>query len=185
MRVLAATNVDLSVSLARGTLREDFYYRINIIPVHLPPLRERLEDLALLVEHILHHHSFALEKKIQRVSPRVFDQMLAYHWPGNVRELANILERAIVKCSAEVIDEVDLPAPPRPAAEPSFQGNGLAGVSLKQWVSKSEKDYLRELLIKHKGKIGATAKEAKVDDKTLYRKMKRYGLDKESFKPSS
>lgn len=185
MRVIAATNVDLSLCLARGTLREDFYYRINIIPVHMPPLRERLEDLPILVEHILHHHSFAREKKIQKVSSKVFDQMLAYHWPGNVRELANILERAIIKCSDEIIDEVDLPTPPRQAPEPSYHGNGLVGLSLKQWVSKSEKDYLRDLLIKHKGKIGATAKEAKVDDKTLYRKMKRYGLDKESFKPSA
>src|SRR5437899_7805007 len=185
MRVIAATNVDLSLSLARGTLREDFYYRINIIPVHIPPLRERLEDLPLLVEHILRHHSFAREKKIQNVSPKVFDQMLAYHWPGNVRELENILERAIVKCLGGTIDEVDLPAPPRSAPDMPFRSNGEVGVSLKQWVLKSEKDYLRGLLIKHKGRIGATAKEAKVDDKTLYRKMRRHGLDKESFKPSA
>ena len=185
MRVIAATNVDLSLSLARGTLREDFYYRINIIPVHIPPLRERLEDLPLLVEHILRHHSFAREKKIQNVSPKVFDQMLAYHWPGNVRELENILERAIVKCPGGTIDEVDLPAPPRSAPDMPFRSNGEVGVSLKQWVLKSEKDYLRGLLIKHKGRIGATAKEAKVDDKTLYRKMRRHGLDKESFKPSA
>jgi DNA-binding NtrC family response regulator len=185
MRVIAATNVDLSLSLARGTLREDFYYRINIIPVHISPLRERLDDLPLLVEHLLRHHSFAREKKIQNVSPMVFDQMLAYHWPGNVRELENILERAIVKCPGGTIEEVDLPAPPRPAPDMPVRGNGEVGLSLKQWVLKSEKDYLRGLLIKHKGRIGATAKEAKVDDKTLYRKMRRHGLDKESFKPSA
>jgi DNA-binding NtrC family response regulator len=113
MRVIAATNVDLSVCLARGTLREDFYYRINVIPVQLPPLRERLEDLPLLINHILNKHSVAQEKQIRHVGPKVLDQMLAYHWPGNIRELENILERAIVKCQGEVIESVDLPAPPQ------------------------------------------------------------------------
>jgi DNA-binding NtrC family response regulator len=85
MRVIAATNVDLSVCLARGTLREDFYYRINVIPVQLPPLRERLEDLPLLINHILNKHPVAQEKQIRQVGPKVLDQMLAYHWPGNIR----------------------------------------------------------------------------------------------------
>ena len=97
MRVIAATNVDLSLCLARGTLREDFYYRINVIPIQLPPLRERLEDLPLLIDHILSRHPVAIERKIRQVAPKVLDQMLAYHWPGNIRELENILERAIVK----------------------------------------------------------------------------------------
>ena len=98
MRVIAATNVDLSLCLARGALREDFYYRINVIPVELPPLRERLEDLPLLINHILEKHPVARERSIRQVSPEVLDQMLAYRWPGNIRELENILERAIVKC---------------------------------------------------------------------------------------
>ena len=82
MRVIAATNVDLSLCLARGTLREDFYYRINVIPIQLPPLRERLEDLPLLIEHILSRHPVAMERKIRQVAPKVLDQMLAYHCPG-------------------------------------------------------------------------------------------------------
>lgn len=182
MRVIAATNVDLALCLARGTLREDFYYRVNIIPLHLPPLRERLEDLPLLVDHILRHHQIALEKKTQRISPRAFDQMLAYHWPGNVRELENILERAILKSQGEVIEEVDLPAPPQHVLDIPFSSNGEGEMSLKQWLGKSERDYLRRLLIKHRGGITSTAKEAGVDNKTLYRKMKRHGLHKESFK---
>jgi DNA-binding NtrC family response regulator len=181
MRVIGATNVDLSLSLARGTLREDFYYRINIIPVHLPPLRERLEDLPLLVEHILRRHAVAQEKGIQSVSSRTLDQMLAYHWPGNIRELENILERAILKCTGKAIDQVDLPAAPQRILDLPFLGNGQS-LSLKQWLSRSERDYLRGLLIKYKGSIHATAKEAKVDNKTLYRKMRKHGLHKESFK---
>ena len=182
MRVIAATNVDLSLCLARGTLREDFYYRINVIPIQLPPLRERLEDLPLLIEHILSRHPVAIERKTRQVAPKVLDQMLAYHWPGNIRELENILERAIVKSQGDVIENVDLPAPPQRILDSWYAGNGAREVSLKQWLSNSEKDYLRSLLIKYKGSISSTAKEAKVDNKTLYRKMRRHGLHKESFK---
>jgi transcriptional regulator with PAS, ATPase and Fis domain len=184
MRVVAATNVDLKICLARGTLREDFYYRINVIPLQLPPLRERLEDLPILISHILSKHSVAQERKIRQVAPKVLDQMLAYRWPGNIRELENILERAIVKCQGELIEDVDLPAPPQRVIDrhyvsvPSSNGE----FSLKQWLLRSEREYLRSLLIKHKGAISLTAKEAKVDNKTLYRKMRRHGLHKESFK---
>ncbi|HET8564311.1 MAG TPA: sigma-54 dependent transcriptional regulator [Candidatus Binatia bacterium] len=182
MRVIAATNVDLALCLARGSLREDFYYRINVIPLQLPPLRERLEDLPLLISHILSRHPVAKEKQICQVSPKVLDQVLTYHWPGNIRELENILERAIVKCRGDVVEEVDLPASPQHVVDVNFARNGAGDVSLKQWMLTSEKDYLRGLLIKYKGSISSTAKEAKVDNKTLYRKMKRHGLHKESFK---
>jgi DNA-binding NtrC family response regulator len=183
MRVIAATNVDLSLCLARGMLREDFYYRVNVIPVQLPPLRERLEDLPLLIDYILGRHPFARERNIRQVSSKVLDQMLAYHWPGNIRELENILERAIVKCTGTVLEEVDLPAPPQRVVDTYYvEGNGGDEKSLKQYLLNSEKDYLRGLLIKYKGGIGPTAKEARVDNKTLYRKMRRHGLHKESFK---
>jgi DNA-binding NtrC family response regulator len=182
MRVIAATNVDLSLCLARGALREDFYYRINVIPVQLPPLRERLEDLPLLINHMLNKHPIAKEKNIRQVAPKVLDQMLAYRWPGNIRELENILERAIVKCPGETIEEVDLPAPPQRVVDYPFLSIADGDMSLKRWLLRSEKEYLRGLLIKHKGGISLTAQEAKVDNKTLYRKMRRHGLHKESFK---
>lgn len=183
MRVIAATNVDLSLCLARGALREDFYYRINVIPVQLPPLRERLEDLPLLISHILEKHPVARERSIRQVSPEVLDQMLAYRWPGNIRELENILERAIVKCQGQIIVDVDLPAVSHQLAAPAtFTTSKDGALTLKQWLLKSEKEYLRDLLMKHEGSISATASEAKVDNKTLYRKMKRHGLQKELFK---
>ena len=183
MRVIAATNVDLSLCLTRGTLREDFYYRINVIPIQLPPLRERLEDLPLLINHILEKHPVARERAIRQVSPEVMDQMLAYRWPGNVRELENILERAIVKCPGSSIIDVDLPVVSHhSAAASSYIASNDRALTLKQWLLKSEKEYLRGLLMKHEGSISATAVEAKVDNKTLYRKMKRHGLQKESFK---
>jgi DNA-binding NtrC family response regulator len=182
MRVIAATNVDLLLCLTRGTLREDFYYRINVIPIQLPPLRERLEDLPLLINHILEKHPVARERAIRQVSSEVLDQMLAYRWPGNVRELENILERAIVKCQGPTIIDVDLPAVSHSAVVSTYIASNDAALTLKQWLLKSEKEYLRALLMKHEGSIAATAVEAKVDNKTLYRKMKRHGLQKESFK---
>src|SRR5919112_2128752 len=133
MRVIAASNVDLALCLARGTLREDFYYRINVIPVHLPPLRERLEDLPLLINHLLNKHPVARERSIRQVAPTVLDQMLAYRWPGNIRELENILERAIVKCPGELISEVDLPRPPQRVADSYYAHTTNGDLSLKQW----------------------------------------------------
>lgn len=182
MRVIAATNVDLSLCLARGSLREDFYYRINVIPIQLPPLRERLEDLPLLINHILGKHPVAKERNIRQLAPKILDQMLAYHWPGNIRELENILERAIVKCPHDTIEEVDLPTPPQRVVDYPFLNIADGDMSLKRWLLRSEKEYLRGLLIKHKGGISLTAQEAKVDNKTLYRKMRRHGLHKEFFK---
>ena len=151
MRVIAATNVDLSLCLARGMLREDFYYRINVIPVQLPPLRERLEDLPLLINHILNKHPIAKEKNIRQVAPKVLDQMLAYRWPGNIRELENILERAIVKCPGETIEEVDLPAPPQRVVDYPFLSIADGDMSLKSGCFGVKKNILEACSLSTKG----------------------------------
>src|SRR5919107_1395526 len=134
MRVIGASNVDLSLCVARGTLREDFYYRINVIPIQLPPLRDRLEDFPLLIDHILGRHPVAIERNIKQLAPQVLDQMLGYNWPGNIRELENILERAIVRCRGEVIDMVDLPAAPQRVVDSYHAKNGDREISLRQWL---------------------------------------------------
>ncbi len=181
MRIIAASNVDLSVSLAKGSLREDFYYRINVVPLELPPLRDRLEDLPLLIDHLLSRNPLARQRKIQKVSNSALGQMLDYHWPGNIRELENILERAIIRCGTDVVDEVDLPRAPNRVMRSIVQNAGR-DMTLTGWLASKERDYLEGLLSKHKGSINAVAKEADVDTKTLYRKMKKQGLTKESFK---
>jgi len=145
-------------------------------------LRERSEDLPVLINHLVSKHAVAQEQKVKQVGPQVLDHMLSYRCPGNIRELENILERAIVKCQGEIIEDVDLPAPPQRILDRLYVSNGDGDLSLKQWLQRSEKEYLRSLLIKHKGAISLTAVEAKVDNKTLYRKMRRHGLHKESFK---
>ena len=181
MRIIAASNIDLSVSLAKGSLREDFYYRINVVPIELPPLRDRLEDLPLLIDHLLSRNPLARQRNIKNVSNSALGQMLDYHWPGNIRELENILERAIIRCSTDVVDEVDLPRAPNRVMRSIVQNSGRE-MTLKGWLSSKERDYLEGLLSKHKGSINAVAKEAGVDTKTLYRKMKKQELTKESFR---
>lgn len=124
IRVIAATNQDLGRLVADGRFREDLFYRINVIPVHLPPLRERREDIALLAEHFLHKHATAMEKPVRALSQVAADLLCEYHWPGNVRELENVMERAVALEQTPVVLPDTLPlhvqqAPsghPRPAA---------------------------------------------------------------------
>src|SRR5438093_782378 len=109
MRIITATNMELAQAVAEGRMREDFYYRINVVPIRIPPLRERIEDIPLLVGEFLRNSEMAREKGINRVSNKALSQLMSYTWPGNVRELGNVIERAILRTSGAVIREVDLP----------------------------------------------------------------------------
>jgi len=101
VRVLAATNRDLKAAVARGSFREDLYYRLNVFPVRLPPLRERLEDLPLLVEYLVQRYAAKIGKRLRQVSKSTLDLLQSYSWPGNVRELQNVIERAVVLSDGE------------------------------------------------------------------------------------
>jgi DNA-binding NtrC family response regulator len=179
MRVIAASNVLLKDLLAQGQMRSDFYYRINVIPIQLVPLRERREDIPLLVSDFLRHHPVAKNKGITAVSQRGMSHLMQHSWPGNVRELQNVLERAIVLTSGRVIEKIDLPD-----ALPPVQGDGKKSshrLPLRQWLNEQEKWYLLQQLEAFRGKIGLTARSSGVDVKTLYRKMRLYGIDKRDF----
>jgi transcriptional regulator with GAF, ATPase, and Fis domain len=95
MRIITATNRDLDEMVARGEMREDFYYRINVVPIRIPPLRDRIEDVPLLVAEMLKNNPIAKERVITRIAKKAVEKLMAYHWPGNVRELENVLERAV------------------------------------------------------------------------------------------
>jgi transcriptional regulator with PAS, ATPase and Fis domain len=179
MRVIAASNVPLENLVAQGHMRSDFYYRIKVVPIQLLPLRQRREDVPLLVQDFLRHHPVATQKRIGKVSPQAMLNLLHYPWPGNVRELQNVLERAIVLTNGNVIEDVDLPeqeittstnSPTTPLALP-----------LREWLSEQEKYYLTRQLESCKGRINRTAAQCGIDTKTLYRKMRSYGLDKRTF----
>src|SRR5262249_2611615 len=114
LRIICATNMDLAAAVAEGRMREDFYYRINVVPMRIPPLRERVEDIPLLVGEFLRNSEMAREKGINRLSNKALSQLMSYQWPGNVRELGNVVERAILRTSGAVIREADLPGRARP-----------------------------------------------------------------------
>jgi DNA-binding NtrC family response regulator len=186
MRIICATNMELAAAVAEGRMREDFYYRINVVPLRIPPLRERIEDIPLLVGEFLRNSEMAREKGINRLSNKALSQLMSYAWPGNVRELGNVIERAILRTSGSVIREVDLPGHSSVGREIS-NGNGRqAGydyeVPLKEYLRRAEKDYLTRVLRKYRGGINLSAKHALVDAATLHRKMKLHGLRREEYR---
>jgi DNA-binding NtrC family response regulator len=181
MRVIAASNVPLRELVNKGLMRRDFYYRVNVIPIALLPLRKRREDIPLLVQDFLHHHSLAIQKKISGWSPRVMDQLMKYHWPGNIRELHNVLEKAIVLAKSRTIDEIDVLEGEIEADATVERPNSAFDAPLTQWVREQEKEYLIRKLQTFGGRIDLTAQSCGVDVRTIHRKMRIHGLDKKNF----
>jgi DNA-binding NtrC family response regulator len=187
MRVVSATNRDLREEVAKGRFREELYYRINVIAIELPPLRERAGDVPLLA------HAFL--KKYARGQPLTLDEaalaaLEAYAWPGNVRELQNVIERACVLTDGTAVRPRDLPdyvfrrqrapdARPAPAADclgPQSRTDLPLKQAKEQWMETLEGSYLRELLERHGGNISAAAKAAGIDRKTFHRLINKYHL---------
>jgi DNA-binding NtrC family response regulator len=182
MRVIAATNVELTELVAAGQMREDFFYRINVVPVKIPPLRDRIEDIPLLVSEFLRNSEMARERGITRVSNKALSELMGFSWPGNVRELGNVLERAILRTTGPVIREVDLPGTGKRKDLDSLRRTYDYEVPLKEYLRRAEKDYLSHVLKKNRGSINLSAKHALVDAATLHRKMKLHGLAREDFR---
>jgi len=176
MRVIAASNVPLRDLVSKGQMRNDFYYRVSVVPIHLIPLRERRGDIPLLVQDFLRQHPVASRKRISSVSDHAMASLMGYHWPGNIRELQNVLEKAIVLATGRLIGKIDLPV--GGAAAQVGSGGISENLPLRQWLNEQEKHYLIQQLRSFGGRIGLTAKNCRVDVKTLYRKMRLYGLDK-------
>ncbi len=183
MRVITATNVPLKQLVAAGKMRSDFYYRVNVIPIHLIPLHQRRVDIPLLVQDFLHRHPVASGKGITSISKQAMRRLLDYTWPGNIRELQNVLERAIVLNAGRSIEEVDLPEVGFDVHQ-SRSGNAFSA-PLNQWLQEKEKQYLAQKLDDFGGNVGLTAKSCRIGVRTLSRKMRTYGLDKRLFKPKS
>jgi DNA-binding NtrC family response regulator len=191
-RVIAASNVPLENLVAQGQMRRDFFYRINVLPICLLPLRQRREDIPLLVQDFLRHHPVAMQKNINALSPRAMTQLIAHSWPGNVRELQNVLERAIVLATTSVIKRVDLPEE-KSSSYGGEKNNTYttpsttipSTVPLRLWLEEQEKQYLVQQLTLYKGRVDVTAKNCGLDNKTLYRKMRLHGLDRKAFSQQS
>ena len=179
MRVIAASNVPLEALVAQGKMRTHFYYRINVIPIRLVPLRDRREDIPLLVDDFLRHHRVAMQKGITGMSRGPMSRLTQYHWPGNIRELQNILEKSIVMTTGNVIEKIEMPTL-SPVAEDRRDPDPLAN-TLNEWLMEQEKQYLIQQLGSYQGKIALTAKNSGLGIRTLTRKMRLYGLQKKDF----
>jgi len=175
VRVIAATNKDLKREMEEKRFREDLFHRISVLPVHIPPLRERLDDLPLLVDHFVRQFSRELGRGIQTFTPRALERMRAYSWPGNVRELENRVKQAMVMSRGEVVDEEALPLAAPAAA-------GAAYPTFKRAKAEFERAYVIQTLRLAGGKVAAAARMAGKDRADFYDLMKKHGIDPDQFR---
>lgn len=173
VRVIAATNKDLRKLITDGKFREDLFYRLNVITINLPPLRERKEDVPLLVRHFLEKYNIENKKVIQDVSEDVLNLLTEYNWPGNVRELENAIARAVVVCKSNLIKIEDLP---------SYLYEEKVAPITKDDISleELEKHHIKRLLTKYNWNIQKVAKILEIDRTTLYRKIDIYKIEEKS-----
>ncbi len=186
VRLLAATHRDLEKLVAEGAFREDLYYRLNVFPIYLPPLRDRKSDIPALVEHFLAKFGKANGKEVRRVSQGALDLLMNYNWPGNVRELENVIERALLVCDGDTILASHLP----PTLQVRFSGRAPAGegevcpirLSLAAQVETLERELITEALIACKGNQSKAAHYLDTSLRILGYKIKRYGIEPRRFR---
>ncbi|RPI61506.1 MAG: PAS domain S-box protein [Ignavibacteriales bacterium] len=173
-RIIAATNKHLSEEISVGRFREDLFYRINVINIHLPPLRERMDDLPLIVNHFIELFNTKFSKEIRQFSSQAFDILMEYEWPGNIRELENVIEHCFVLCNGKIIQVECLPKRLREqkklvvAFSNEIQKNGFKDV---------ERELIISVLDKYDGNRTKAAKELNINPSTLWRKIKKLGIE--------
>jgi two-component system, NtrC family, response regulator AtoC len=179
VRVVAATNVDLAAEVAASRFREDLFYRLNVVPITIPPLRDRLPDIPLLVQHFLAKYNRRLGRSVASISPAAMEQLASWHWPGNVRELENVMERAVLLADSDTLEPRDLhgvgagTASSQPACEPE-------DLDLKEYVrihtARLERSRIQRALGHAGGNVTRAARALGISRKSLQTKMKAYGL---------
>jgi two-component system, NtrC family, nitrogen regulation response regulator NtrX len=175
VRVIAASNRELATLIAQARFREDLFYRLNVIPIEVPPLRSRRDDIPLLVEHFVAVSCAENGKRLKTVSGDALAYFLAYDWPGNVRELRNMVERLVIMTAGDAITADDLPAPLRPKDPTAVVGDGRER-SLKDAREAFERAYILAELRAHDWNMTRTAERLGIERSHLYRKIKAYGI---------
>ena len=172
VRIIAATNVDLERAVEQRAFRKDLFYRLNVIRVDLPPLRDRPEDIPLLVGHFLAKYGLKNQKEVLALDEPAMRMLLEYSWPGNVRELENVIERAVVLCSAKTVPVDLIMLPEKKWSPPSL----AADRPLKDIIDEAEKAIIEATLKKHDGSVQASSRALGLNRTTLYSKLKKYGI---------
>ena len=172
-RIIAATNKLLSEEISAGRFREDLFYRINVINIHLPPLRERMDDLPLLVNHFIQSFNNKFNKHIKQFSSEAYDLLMDYNWAGNIRELENVIEHSFVLCNGEVIQVECLPKRLRERSK-KYISDTNSGT--QKGFQEAEKDLIISVLKKNNWNRTKAAKELEIDPSTLWRKMKKHKI---------
>jgi len=182
-RVMAATHRDLSTLIEEGAFREDLYYRLNVVPVEIPPLRARREDIGVLLDHFLAVANRAQGREVAGFTPEVLEVLTAYPWPGNVRELANLVERLVAMKEAGPVVASDLPSElriaPSPRAVPSVV---TAHLPFEEARRAFEREFFARLLGETRGNVSEAARRAGISRPNLYRRLKEAGIDPGAFK---
>jgi two-component system, NtrC family, response regulator GlrR len=177
VRVVAATNVDFEKAIKSGQLRQDLYFRLNIIPITLPPLRQRLEDIRLLSDYFRMKYAVNFNKPVTSISPSALQKLLMYEWPGNVRELEHTIQRAVALCELTTIRAEDIQVS-RFSAPPVVESFKRAKENV---VQQFERNYLQSLLLAYQGNISKAANAAQKNRRAFWELLRRHGLDAKQF----
>ncbi len=180
VRILSATNIDLTSALNEGRFREDLFYRLNIVTVNLPRLTDRLEDIPLLAEHFLARYASEFERPVKGLSEEAVRKLVLYRWPGNVRELEHVIARAVVFCDREILREEDIHLPEQ-QSQPSRE---TFKTLKKRIVAKFERDYIKTVLQAHGGNIARAAREAGKNRRAFWELIRKYRIDMGEFRTS-
>ena len=171
LRVIAATNKDLKKAIKEGEFREDLYYRLNVIPIQISPLRERREDIGELIQHFIKRYSSG---KVRKIDEKTCEMLASYAWPGNVRELKNWVERACILSKTETIDSLDFEEIEPLEAQELFS---FGDKTLRAARAVFEKHFILKMLSENGGNISKTAQTIGVERSHLHKKMKSYGIE--------
>jgi DNA-binding NtrC family response regulator len=190
VRIISATNQTIKEKINRGEFRVELYYRLNVVPIHIPPLRERIDDIPLLVKHFIHIFNRKFNKNISRVTTQTMSRLMQYDWPGNVRELENVLERAFVITEKDVIDTIifshDIEASTRREVSLYSVDTEIPFKVARAMVEKRfEKAYLQTALNRYGGNVSETARMTGINPRTLWRKIKEYAIERDRVIPQS
>ncbi|MDJ0989792.1 MAG: sigma 54-interacting transcriptional regulator [Desulfobacterales bacterium] len=178
VRIIAATNKNLEQAVEDGTFRGDLYYRLNVFPIYLPPLRERKTDILLLADHFLERYAKENNKDIRRFSTPAIDMLMAYHWPGNVRELENCIERAVLLCEEGVIHSYHLP----PTLQTGPESDTLPALSLEEAVANLEREMIIDALKNTRGNITQAADLLKTTVRKFAYKAQKFGISYKHYR---